>query len=230
MGNLTVGGTGKTPLVAWIARWFRQQGIRVTLLSRGYGAGEGGVNDEALELEQRIPDVPHLQNPDRVQSARTAIEELDAQLLLMDDGFQHRRLRRNLDIVLIDCTEPFGHGHLLPRGKLRESIRGLSRANMVILTRAGAVSDDRRAEIVDRVKRYCAAPIAVIDQQPEHLLAANGDTCGVDSFANRPVAAFCGIGNPTGFRHTLRKAAWMWQTLSSFLIIIAMIDKTFRQS
>ncbi len=94
IGNLTVGGTGKTPMVEWVARWYRQRGIRVAILSRGYGqAGEGGgVNDEALVLEENLQDVPHLQDPDRVTMAGVAVEELESQLLVLDDAFQHRKL------------------------------------------------------------------------------------------------------------------------------------------
>ena len=94
VGNLTTGGTGKTPMVLWLARWFGEHGIRVTLISRGYAAQAGSRNDEALELEQRLPDVPHLQNPDRVKAAKRAIEELACQLILLDDAFQHRRIHR----------------------------------------------------------------------------------------------------------------------------------------
>ena len=119
VGNLTLGGTGKTPMVEWIARHLRAQNVRVTLISRGYGAEAGAANDEALELEQKLPDVPHLQNPDRVAAARTAVDKLDCQLILLDDGFQHRRLGRDLDIVLLDALEPFGFGHVFPGGMLR---------------------------------------------------------------------------------------------------------------
>src|SRR5206468_2100509 len=102
VGNLTLGGTGKTPMVEWIGRWLLERGVRVTLISRGYGAADGSRNDEALELEQKLPGVPHLQNPDRVAAARVAVDEFDCQAILLDDGFQHRRLRRDLDIVLLD--------------------------------------------------------------------------------------------------------------------------------
>ncbi|HEY1186298.1 MAG TPA: tetraacyldisaccharide 4'-kinase, partial [Gemmata sp.] len=107
VGNLTLGGTGKTPCVEWVARFFREREVQVTILSRGYGSA-GGQNDEALVLEDNLPDVPHLQGADRVALAATAVEELEAELLVLDDGFQHRRLHRDLDIVLIDATRPPG--------------------------------------------------------------------------------------------------------------------------
>ena len=115
IGNLTAGGTGKTPCVEYVARFYRQLDLRVAILSRGYGAASG-PNDEALLLEENLPDVPHLQGADRVETATTAVEELESEVLVLDDGFQHRRLGRDLDVVLIDATCPWGYGHLLPRG------------------------------------------------------------------------------------------------------------------
>jgi len=216
VGNVTVGGTGKTPLVAWVARWFREQGVRVALVSRGYGADPGAVNDEALELEQRLPDVPHLQDPDRVKAARTAIEELDSELLVMDDGFQHRRLRRDLDIVLIDATQPFGYGHVLPRGKLRESLAGLRRADLLVVTRGSAVSEERLDKIRDVLRRYTMAPIAVVDQQPQALLSSTGSEESIEEMKGKPVIAFCGIGNPDGFRFTLGQCGYELIELREF--------------
>src|SRR4029077_10261881 len=119
VGNLTLGGTGKTQCVEYLAKLFRGNDLQVAILSRGYGM-DRGPNDEALVLEENCPDVPHLQGPDRATLAQTAIEELESDLLILDDGFQHRRLHRDLDIVLIDATCPWGLGYLFPRGLLRE--------------------------------------------------------------------------------------------------------------
>ncbi len=127
VGNLTLGGTGKTPMVEWLARWYRRRGVRVAILSRGYGQ-TGGLNDEGRVLEENLPDVPHLQDPDRVALAGVATRELESELIVLDDGFQHRRLARDVDLVLLDALEPFGLGHLFPRGLLREPIRSLRRA------------------------------------------------------------------------------------------------------
>ncbi len=124
VGNLTLGGTGKTPMVEWVARWYRRRGVRVAILSRGYGQAEG-LNDEGRVLEENLPDVPHLQDPDRVALAAIATHELESELIVLDDGFQHRRLGRDVDIVLLDALEPFGLGHLFPRGLLREPVRSL---------------------------------------------------------------------------------------------------------
>ncbi len=207
VGNLTVGGTGKTPTVALICRKLRALGIRVAIVSRGYGAAEGAANDEALELELQLPDVPHLQNPDRVAAARIAKEELDSQVIVMDDGFQHRRLRRDLDIVLLDATEPFGYGQVLPRGLLRESISSLRRAGVVIVTRADQVDQQRLADIRNTVQRYapnCVWAEAV--HQPLQLRNSDGSIESLHSLENRLCYLFCGIGNPAAFQRTVIQA------------------------
>lgn len=204
VGNLTVGGTGKTPMVEWIARQLRQEQVRVAILSRGYGAEHGGQNDEALELELALPDVPHLQHPDRAASAAIAVEELATQLLLLDDGFQHRRLARDLDLVLLDASEPFGFGRVLPRGLLREPIAGLRRAQAVVLSRADMIGQPERKAI--RRRAAMRSPDAVwceVEHRPSRLIDAAGASYPLAEAAGKPVAAFCGIGNPAGFRHTL---------------------------
>jgi tetraacyldisaccharide 4'-kinase len=204
VGNLTVGGTGKTPLVAWLARWIRDCGVDVTIISRGYGGRRGGPNDEALELAARLPGVPHLLNPDRVAAARSALETNQQQVLILDDGFQHRRLARDLDIVLLDALEPFGYGHLLPRGLLREPIESLARAHVVALSRSDAVTMDRRREIEKRVQSIVPqATWLELEHRPTRFVSASGRTIQLAELAGRPVAAFCGIGNPAGFQHTL---------------------------
>jgi tetraacyldisaccharide 4'-kinase len=204
VGNLTLGGTGKTPMVAWIARWLRQQGWRVALISRGYGAEAGARNDEAMELEQQLPDVPHLQNSDRAAAARVAIDELECEIILLDDGFQHRRLARDLDMVLLDACEPFGYGHVFPRGLLREPLSGLRRAHIVVLSRAEMVTAPRRAELRQAVERFAPGIAwAEATHHPQALRNSEGVTSSLESLAGQSVAAFCGIGNPRGFRHTL---------------------------
>lgn len=209
VGNLTVGGTGKTPMIAWLARWFRQRDLRVTLISRGYKAESGSRNDEALELELQLPDVPHVQNSDRVAAAKLAIEEFDCQLILLDDAFQHRRIHRDLNIVLLDALEPFGNGHLLPRGTLRESARGLSRADIVCLSRCDAVDAETRTAIRRRANELAPeADWVEVSHEPDRLINASGQAAELSSLSSRPVAAFCGIGNPDGFRHTLESLGY----------------------
>lgn len=204
VGNLTLGGTGKTPVVEWIARWFRQHHTRVTIVSRGYGGQHGARNDEALELEERLDDVPHLQNPDRIEAAQLAIEEFECELILLDDGFQHRRLGRDLDVVLVDALDPFGCNHVFPRGLLREPIAGIRRAKVILLSRADQVDTAARAAIRKAYEQY--APTAVwaeVRHAPREVRDAHGQTETLALLQNQRIAGVCGIGNPAGFRHTL---------------------------
>ena len=203
IGNLTVGGTGKTPMVEWVARRLRQHGKRVALLSRGYKQTQG-LNDEGRVLEENLPDVPHLQDPDRVRSAKTAIEELESEILVLDDGFQHRRIARDLDLVLIDALEPFGFNRLLPRGLLRESLKSLRRADLVILSRADLVSQRERVLIRSEAERR-AGPLRWVEARhaPLDLINSEGLTSQLSELDGQSVVAFCGIGNPEGFRRTL---------------------------
>jgi tetraacyldisaccharide 4'-kinase len=204
VGNLSLGGTGKTPMVEWLADWFGRRQVRVTLISRGYGAKQGQENDEAVELRQKLPEVPHLQNPDRVAAARQAVEQTGCQVILLDDAFQHRRLARNLDIVLLDALEPFGFGHVFPRGTLREPLSGLRRAHVVVLSRADIIPTEERKAIWARVREHAPQAIqAEAIHAPQALRAADGRQQPLAALQGQPVAAFCGVGNPAGFRHTL---------------------------
>lgn len=210
VGNLTVGGTGKTPLVLWLAEWFRAQDVRTAVLSRGYGATHAdGRNDEALQLERRLPDVPHLENPDRAAAAELAIHELEMQLLLLDDGFQHRKLHRDLDVVLVDALNPLGGGWLLPRGLLREGFSSLRRAHAVVLSRADLVPQAERERIRRLVlDRNPALVWAEARHRPRRLIASGDGSAELASLADKRIAAFCGIGNPEGFRRTLAELGW----------------------
>lgn len=207
IGNLTTGGTGKTPLVRYTARLLRQHDWRVALVSRGYGAVAGANNDEAMELAATLPDVPHLQNPDRVAAARIAVEELESQVILMDDGFQHRRLHRDLDVLVIDATCPFGFGHLLPRGLRREGVATARRAAAVVLTRADAVDEATRTTIRETVVRHAPQIVwAETVHRPTGLLQWPAAIAPLETIAGHCVAIVCGIGNPDAFAQTVRAA------------------------
>jgi tetraacyldisaccharide 4'-kinase len=203
VGNLTLGGTGKTPMVEWVARWYRTREVRVAILSRGYGR-TAGMNDEGRVLEENLPDVPHLQDADRVGLARIAAEELESELVVLDDGFQHRRLARDLDIVLLDALEPFGLGRLFPRGLLREPVGSLRRAGVVVLSRADLIDAPTRAAIRSEAERR-AGPLRWVEARhaPLDLVDDQGTSSPIGDLAARSVSAFCGIGNPEGFRRTL---------------------------
>ena len=203
VGNLTTGGTGKTPIVCYLANWFRSRGTRVSIVSRGYGRGDADSNDEALELHARLPDVPHVQDPDRVEAARIAVEELETELILMDDGFQHRRLHRDLNIVVVDATCPFGFGHLLPRGLLREPISSLTRADLVIVTRCDAVEQNDIASIEQAIRAVKEdIPILHSNHRPTSLIEYPHQQIPL---TQESVVAVSAIGNPDAFEHSLRQ-------------------------
>jgi tetraacyldisaccharide 4'-kinase len=201
VGNLTTGGTGKTPMVAWVVNRLKDAGCAPAVLTRGY-RGSGGISDEA-ELLREATGIPVFVDPDRVAGAAHALAD-GADALVMDDGFQHRRLRRDLDIVLIDATLPWGYGHCLPRGLLREPISALRDANAVVITRADQAGSRAVEEIRTRVRTVAPdVPIALASHRPAAVIDASGEPRGLDVLAGRKLCAFCGIGNPQAFFRTL---------------------------
>jgi tetraacyldisaccharide 4'-kinase len=204
VGNLTTGGTGKTPIVAWLVNRLRDVGRCPVILSRGYRSIDGDANDEKLLLDQLCPGVTHLQNPDRVVSARQAIENDNADVLVLDDGFQHRRIARDFNIVLVDATCPFGYGYQLPRGLLRESTRSLDRADLVLITRTDQCEPIVVQQITHRIRRLNdSLPVVATTFRPVQLRNSSGETRSFASLDGSTIAAFCAIGNPDGFRQTL---------------------------
>ncbi|MFO0847371.1 MAG: tetraacyldisaccharide 4'-kinase [Gemmataceae bacterium] len=203
VGNLTVGGTGKTPVVEAVARFYRDLGLQVAIVSRGYGS-EAGRNDEAMVLEENLPDVPHLQGADRVAVGLTAVAELDSEVIVLDDGFQHRRLARDLDVVLVDATRPLADEYLFPRGMLREPVSGLRRAGVLVLTRCDQATPDSVAAQREWLAKRCpGVTLAETVHAPVELLAGDGRTVEVGELQGRTVGAFCGVGNPESVRRTL---------------------------
>jgi tetraacyldisaccharide 4'-kinase len=205
VGNLTVGGTGKTPMVIEIVRRLRDWGRKPAILTRGYAAGRGEHADEVREFHAVIPDVPVVVNPDRVAGAAAARAEYQADCLVLDDGFQHRRLGRDVDIVLIDALQPWGGDAVLPAGRLREPRESLRRADALIITRANQVGDAACAAIERTIRRYnTTSPIARAAVRPDALVDADGrhDTTWL---RDQPVQAVCGIGNPQTFARLLRE-------------------------
>ena len=213
VGNLTLGGTGKTPLVAWIARWFRQRQARVAIISRGYGAPAGTVNDEALELKQRLPDVPHVQNRDRVRAGRQAIGAFGCEVIVADDAFQHRRLARSGHCPLGRLGTVRLRSRLSPGHVARAGVRVGACAGRGPLAWRTLAAGPTRSHPGTRSTFGARCPLAGNDSSPETLRAADGSQAPLDLLKGKPLAAFCGVGNPAGFRHTLETcgyqvAAW----------------------
>ena len=215
IGNLAAGGTGKTPLVALVAGHLMAMGRRVAILSRGYGRVERGrrpvpaegpeadwrrIGDEPVLLRRILPGVPMVIGADRVASAREAIRRFGADTLILDDGFQHRWLARDLDIVLLDAVRPLDNGHLLPRGMLREPPQALARAHLLVLT-ADAAAPDWEA-IAARLAPWARgvalagavrAPICWRDLASDTRVAPG-------ALAGRRAVAFAAIARPGRFR------------------------------
>lgn len=208
IGNLTTGGTGKTPVVASIVQMLQEAGKTPGIVSRGYHADASGENDEKRVLAVLCPDVPHQQDPDRVAAANVLIEQQAVNCIVLDDAFQHRRIARDLNIVLIDATNPFGFGHQLPRGLLRESLAGLKRADLVLVTRSDSVSADELTSIKREVVRHNPAlsdRIVSVCFQPTELLGHGNRRQALESIAGQPAAVMTAIGNPAAFVETCHR-------------------------
>jgi tetraacyldisaccharide 4'-kinase len=219
VGNITVGGTGKTPCVIMLARILQAHGFRPAVLSRGYGGknpqevnivsdgktillNAATAGDEPLLIAQSLPEVPVITGARRIKTGKAAIDLFGANVLICDDAFQHRQIFRDIDVVLLDGEKPLGNGQLLPRGELRESSAGLRRAGCFILTRA---EQTRQIDpVVDRIAQASSIPIFRAAHQLRELVRGDesfhrppGDLYG------RKVCAFCGIAKPDSFKRTL---------------------------
>jgi tetraacyldisaccharide 4'-kinase len=221
VGNLTTGGTGKTPLVEWIARAQAQQQKRVCILTRGYGRQHPGsrvlvsngaeifadardAGDEPLLLAESLKgEAAVICDADRVAAARWAIERLAAELFVLDDGFQHLRLARDFNIIAIDATNPWGNRRLLPAGNLRESPDQLVRADCIVITRADdrAQTEALKSEI-ERLSK--GRPVFLSRMKIDGWRNLSGSP-STDELKSAPVAAFCGVGNPESFFAQLRR-------------------------
>lgn len=199
IGNLTVGGTGKTPLVIEVVRRLQALGRRPAILTRGYKSTAGETADEVLECHAALPVVPVIVNPDRVAGAVAAQREHNADCLVLDDGFQHRRLARDLDIVLIDALRPWGGGWMLPAGRLREPRSSLGRASVVVITRANQAAPGAADAIEAELRSHFGELLLRADVEADVLVTRDERRAPPGELAGRKVLAVCGIGNPQSF-------------------------------
>jgi tetraacyldisaccharide 4'-kinase len=203
IGNITTGGTGKTPLVIWLANQITQNPKfkNCAILTRGYK-----TTDEPEILAQSCLDAKVIVNPNRVAGAQEAITKFAARVLIMDDGFQHRRLGRNLDIVAIDSTCPFGYSKILPAGLLREPVSALKRADAIVLTRSDQIKKSELENLEAKLRRINPKMlIAKAVHNPLLVQTARGEQITLDKLKGKKIFAFCGIGNPDAFLNTLTK-------------------------
>lgn len=220
IGNLTVGGSGKTPAVELAVRTLLELGHRPAVLSRGYRRRSRGVQvaadtaairleaedagDEPFLLARRLPGVPVVVGANRYEAARVCVERFPVTALVLDDGFQHRSLRKHLEVVMVRARRPWGNGRLLPGGPLREPLSALARAHLIVATGAGP--EDDLAEVREAVSAHApGAPVLGARYVPVECWEAERlRRQPPEVLAGQRLLAFAGIGSPEGFRATLR--------------------------
>ena len=206
VGNLTVGGTGKTPTVLWLAELARRHGRTPGVLARGYGRAAGALlNDEGQMLQQRLPWLLQEQDPDRVAAGRRLCQR-GADYVILDDGFQHRRLGRDVDILCLDARQPFADGNVLPAGSLREFHTGLRRASLLLLTRAGGLDPRQLEQRREELRRFARAelPVHACDHAALDLVSQpDGALLGLEVLRDRAVVLLSAIARPQAFADTV---------------------------
>ncbi|MBF0358411.1 MAG: tetraacyldisaccharide 4'-kinase [Magnetococcales bacterium] len=225
VGNITAGGTGKTPTVIWLAKYFQSRGRKVGVVSRGYRQHSKDpvtvvadpkqllltppqAADEAVLIAKKLPGVTVITGPNRQKTIKVATQDYGCNIVIMDDAFQHMQVKRQLDLVLLDCNYPFSNGNILPGGLLRESPQALNRCDGIILTRA---DNHDKLQASKEMLKLVAPNIPIchaIHKKTGWLkLVNNGadssSTLSLDELKEIPVLAFCGIAKPEAFRNTL---------------------------
>jgi len=228
VGNLVLGGTGKTPLVLYIAELLQQQKRKPAVLSRGYkGTASGGINivsnttdilleadqagDEPRLLAEKLPGIPVLTGKKRFKTARFAINSFGADCLILDDGFQHMSLKRDIDLVLFNAQKLLGNGRVLPGGDLREPLSALKRADAFIISGVDTPQDDTIGEFLNFLHNlFPDKPTFTGSYLPGETLtriySGKNDTLSLTEARTVPVYGFCGIAQPESFQNTLKKS------------------------
>lgn len=233
IGNIVVGGTGKTPVAIAVAEAFREAGRKSAILLRGYRSNIDDdwavvsdekeillspkqAGDEAYMIAKELSDVPVLIGKDRYRTGTEAIKRWDVDAVILDDGFQYRKLKRDADIVVIDATQPFGTRRLLPRGTLREPGRALRRADLILITRINQVDNPQRLR--EQIRRYAPnIPVAESIHEPECLYPiGTRKPIELEFLKSKRVLAVCGIGNPESFEQTLYSLGVSYVELLAF--------------
>ncbi|MBI5561227.1 MAG: tetraacyldisaccharide 4'-kinase, partial [Deltaproteobacteria bacterium] len=210
VGNITAGGSGKTPMVIFLAKRLREKGLKVLVLSRGYkrkGRGVAAVSDgertlvspeeagdEPYLMAERLIGVPVIVGKDRVISGLRAFERFSPDVIILDDGFQHIRLKRDIDILLLDSKRWFGSGYLLPRGPLREPLDGMKRADIIM------IKGGKAGHALEGVEKPCFGFV----YRPAGLYDSDGRELDIKGLKGKRVSALCAIANPDSFLETLK--------------------------
>jgi tetraacyldisaccharide 4'-kinase len=222
VGNVTLGGSGKTPLVELVARGLRELGAAPAVVSRGYGRNTRGARvaadrdgvklgaraagDEPILLAERLPGIPVIVGENRFEAARIAVERCGATAIVLDDGFQHRTLHKDLEIVAINGQWPWGNRRLFPRGMLREPLSALERAGLVVVTNPGDLAQMDAIQAVIRRYNDRAPVVSAVYDVVEARQLGTGRRFHPDELSRRRLLAFAGLGSPRGFGETLAAA------------------------
>lgn len=222
VGNITVGGTGKTPCVIWIAQMLQKQGWKPAVLSRGYGgkssspvnivsAGDNVLlssaiaGDEPFLIARSLKNIPVITGPQRILTGKTAIDNFGVNVLICDDAFQHRQIFRDINLVLLDSKSPLGNGHLLPRGSLREPVTALGRADAFILTRSGEAAETNAT--VGKLAESGNIPVFSSTHKPVDVVKGNYSiSLSLAELKGKKVCAFTGIAKPDSFNNAILTA------------------------
>ena len=225
IGNITAGGTGKTPLVEFLARYLRTKKKKIAILSRGYGGrvpstsecvksaedgkcnNQNDVNDEYLILRENLEGIPILLGKDRLYNGEKAIFNYGSECLILDDGFQHIKLKRDLDIVVIDALNPFAGEYLIPRGFLREPLKGLKRADLFVISHCNQINEDRLRTLYTKLQNFNKnIDICESIHEPVHLENISDNSLWNTSWLRgKRIYGLCAIGNPQSFAATLKE-------------------------
>lgn len=220
IGNISAGGSGKTPVTIEVAKFFLQNGKRVAIISRGYGRKSRGTivvsdgvrmfadasngGDETMFIAQQLPNAIVIADERRVRGAKTAVEEFHADVIVLDDGFQHRYLKRTVDIVLLDGTRPPKKTLLLPAGYRREPLRNLKRAQAIVVTKVGAASD--ASKMLSDPNVSAVMNTFTSSYSPRGIRSIFGSLCqSLEILKNHSVVAVSGIANPKSFKSDIEK-------------------------
>jgi len=216
VGNITTGGTGKTPMVIWLCNFFQEKSLAPIVFSRGYGKPHqyasdddqssqplNPVNDEFLEIQFRLPNVEHRQSPNRVALAKKCDADDKHDVILLDDGFQHRILGRHLDLVLIDATCPWGFDFLLPRGLLREPRSQLRRATAIVITRCDQIANQQLTSLESEIQKVSGGKPVFRTQTIMDSVTNGTVNAPLEHLKDKRLFAFAGIGNPHNFQYCL---------------------------
>lgn len=198
VGNITWGGTGKTPLIEMLLRKYRSQDRRPALLTRGYG------NDEEKVISGDIPGVEVLSGKNRLLNALSAQRDIKPDIFIMDDGFQHMRIKRDADIVTINATDPFGNGLLIPAGILREPLRALRRADIIVITKSDIAGKAKVSEIKDEIRRAAGdIPVFEAVHEPLFFYTASGEKLPLEHIKGERICQISGLADNDSFTSML---------------------------